>query len=154
MTRAGSRIRDYDVWGRVGEGGMSEVWLAKHTVLNVPVIIKTLRAAISASDASGAARVLNEARLMARVTSARVVRAIDAGLHEGTPYLVQEYVDGIDLAELDRRRRGALGVGLPLWFVSFVMREICQALHTAHQAGVIHRDVKPSNVFGAPDTGI
>jgi serine/threonine-protein kinase len=91
---------------------------------------------------------------MARVTSPRVVRAIDAGVHEKTPYLVQEYVDGIDMAELDKRRRNALGVGLPLWFVSHVMKEICAALHTAHQAGVIHRDVKPSNIFGSADVGI
>jgi serine/threonine-protein kinase len=153
MTSLGSRIRDYEIWGRLGEGGMSEVWLAKHTVLNIPVIIKTLRRAVSQDD-SGVARVLMEARLMARVTSPRVVRAIDAGVHEGIPYLVQEYVDGIDLAELDRRRRAALGVGLPLWFVAHTMKEICAALHMAHQAGVIHRDVKPSNVFGAADVGI
>ncbi len=152
MTSLGDRIRDYEVWGRLGEGGMSEVWLAKHVTLNIPVIIKTLRGAIA--DVKGTSRMLNEARLMARVTSPRVVRAIDAGVHEGLPYLVQEYVDGIDLAELDRRRRAALGVGLPLWFVSHVMKEICSALHTAHQAGVIHRDVKPSNIFGSPDAGI
>src|SRR5215813_5380232 len=149
----GTSIRDYEIWGRLGEGGMSEVWLAKHATLKIPVIIKTLRQAVGDDDA-GVARVLQEARLMARVTSSRVVRAIDAGVHEGTPYLVQEYVDGIDLAELDRRRRSALGVGLPLWFVSHVMREICVALHTAHQAGVIHRDVKPSNIFGSADAGI
>ncbi len=153
MTTLGARIRDYEIWGRLGEGGMSDVWLAKHTSLNIPVIIKTLRHAL-VDEGAGIARVLSEARLMARVTSPRVVRAIDAGVHEGTPYLVQEYVDGLDLAELDRRRRVALGVGLPLWFVSFVMREICDALHTAHQAGVIHRDVKPSNIFGSPDRGI
>ena len=96
----------------------------------------------------------DEARLMARVTSPRVVRAIDAGTLEDTPYLVQEYVDGVDLAELDRDRRTALGVGLPLWFVCHVMEEACRALHAAHQVGVIHRDVKPSNLFAAPGTGI
>ncbi len=152
MTSFEGKLRDYEVWGRLGEGGMSEVWLAKHTALNIPVIIKTLRAAVA--DVQGTSRMLNEARLMARVTSPRVVRAIDAGVHGEVPYLVQEYVDGIDMAELDRRRRAALGVGLPLWFVSHVMREICTALHTAHQAGVIHRDVKPSNIFGSPDAGI
>ena len=103
---------------------MSEVWLAKHSALNIPVIIKTLRGAVAEGDAA-MDRVLREARLMARVTNPRVVRAIDAGVHEGTPYLVQEYVDGIDMAELDRRRRAALGVGLPLWFVCHVMEEIC-----------------------------
>ncbi|MGH7296576.1 MAG: serine/threonine-protein kinase, partial [Polyangiaceae bacterium] len=65
-----------------------------------------------------------------------------------------EYVDGIDLAELDRERRAALGVGLPLWLVCHVMEETCRALHAAHQVGVIHRDVKPSNLFAATEAGI
>lgn len=149
MTLFGNRVRDYEIWGRIGEGGMSEVWLAKHAVLGLPVIIKTLRGTIADKGA-----IVNEARLMARISNPRVVRAIDAGVHEGTPYLVQEYVDGIDLAELDRRRRSSLGVGLPLWFVCRVMKDVCRALHAAHQVGVIHRDVKPSNIFGAPETGI
>lgn len=132
---------------------MSEVWLAKHTVLCIPVIIKTVRKHLQV-DTSGSARVLNEARLMARIPSPRVVRAIDAGVHEGRPYLVQEYVDGIDLAELDKKRRASLGVGLPLWFVCEVMHAACEGLLAAHQTGVIHRDMKPSNLFGSPQTGI
>ena len=156
MLSSGSRIRDeYEVWGLLGEGGMSEVWLAKHTVLCVPVIIKTLRKSIAeAAGESGARRMFDEARLMARVTNPHVVRAIDAGVEDGTPYIVQEYVDGIDMAELDAERRKAFGVGLPLWLVCEVMAETCQALHAAHQAGVIHRDVKPSNLFAAPETGV
>ena len=157
----GKHIRDYEIWGRLGQGGMSEVWLAKHCLLSIPVIIKTLRAGLLEPDDGGsqlreanAARMLTEARLMARVTSGRVVRAIDAGIHEGTPYLVQEYVDGIDLAELDGRRRRALGVGLPLWFVAHALEETCYALHAAHQTGVIHRDIKPSNLFGDPEAGV
>jgi eukaryotic-like serine/threonine-protein kinase len=165
------RIPGYDVWGLLGEGGMSEVWLAKHEVLAVPVVVKTLKRALRASDAEGAAaRILSEARLMARVSSPRIVRALDAGqlAAEGdtdrarqggegaskTPFLVQEYVDGLDLAELDRRRRASLGVGLPLWLVCHVMREVCIGLRSAHRAGVIHRDLKPSNVFGEPEAGI
>jgi serine/threonine-protein kinase len=156
MVSRGSCIHDdYEVWGLLGEGGMSEVWLAKHTVLCVPVIIKTLRRVIAeAAGEAGAKRMFNEARLMARVTNARVVRAIDAGIDDGTPYIVQEYVDGIDMAELDAQRRKAFGVGLPLWLVCHVMAETCEALHAAHQAGVIHRDVKPSNLFAAPESGI
>ena len=155
MLGAGAHVRDYEVWGRLSEGGMSEVWLAKHTVLLVPVILKTLRAAVVDLDASqGFSRMINEARLMARIPSPRVVRALDAGVHEGVGYVVQEYVDGIDLAELDRERRRALGVGLPLWFVCSVMHDICLALHASHQTGILHRDIKPSNVFGSPQTGI
>ena len=152
-----ARIRDYEVWGRLGEGGMSEVYLAKHAILGVPVVIKTLKPTLTAGTIDRNVevdRVINEARLMARITNPRVVRAVDAGVHEGTAYFVQEYVDGIDLAELDRRRRASLGVGLPLWFVCRVMSEACEALHAAHQAGVVHRDVKPSNLFGAPETGV
>ena len=104
----------------------------------VPVIVKTIRKDVR--DALGQevaeARLLDEARLMARVKNPRVVRATDAGVAGNTPYLIEEYVDGIDLAELDRRRRAAIGLGLPLWFVAFVMRETCDALHSAHQAGV------------------
>lgn len=135
---------------------MADVWLAKHTTLSIPVILKTPKLALrdSITESGIAQRLLREAKLMARVTSPRVVRATDAGVSEGVPFLVQEYVDGIDLAELDRRRRLALGVGLPLWFVCYVMREVCMGLHAAHKAGVIHRDVKPSNIFGAPEQGI
>lgn len=151
-------VPGYDVWGLLGEGGMSEVWLAKHPVLAVPVIVKTLRRDLAREEgSSGAAgRILGEARLMARVASPLIVRAIDAGQLPGggTPYLVQEYVDGLDLAELDRRRRAALSVGLPLWMVCLVMRDVCDALRAAHSAGVIHRDLKPSNVFGAPEAGV
>jgi O-acetyl-ADP-ribose deacetylase (regulator of RNase III) len=154
MTSFGPRVREYEVWGRLGEGGMSEVWLAKHGLLSVPVIIKTLRSLVTDADKGGVDRMLREARHMARIASARVVRATDAGIHEGVPYIVQEYVDGIDLAELDRRRRTSIGVGLPLWFVAYAMKETCHALHAAHQAGVIHRDVKPSNLFGHPEVGV
>ncbi|MBX3209395.1 MAG: serine/threonine-protein kinase [Labilithrix sp.] len=158
-------VPGYQVWGLLGEGGMSEVWLAKHEVLAAPVVVKTLRRALRASDTQGAAaRILQEARLMARVASPRIVRALDAGEIPGvasepddaapTPFLVQEYVDGLDFAELDRRRRATLGIGLPLWLVCHVMREICTGLRAAHQAGVIHRDLKPSNVFGEPQSGI
>lgn len=155
---SGLTVPGYDVWGLIGEGGMSDVWLAKHEGLAVPVVIKTLRRALLEAQGPeiAAARVRSEARLMARVASPRIVRAIDAGVVPGSgiPFLVQEYVDGLDLAELDRRRRGSLGVGLPLWLVCHMMREMGLGLRAAHQAGVVHRDLKPSNIFGAPESGI
>jgi serine/threonine-protein kinase len=155
---SGLAVPGYDVWGLLGEGGMSEVWLAKHQGLAVPVVIKTLRHGLLEAQGAdvAAARVRSEARLMARVPSPRIVRALDAGMvaASGTPFLVQEYVDGLDFAELDGRRRKSLGVGLPLWLVCHVMREVGLGLRAAHQAGVVHRDLKPSNVFGAAETGI
>jgi serine/threonine-protein kinase len=155
MLSRGARIHGYEAWGKLGEGGMGEVWLAKHAVLCIPVVIKIVRRSLAESVGTVAGRrMFDEARLMARVTSPQVVRAVDAGTLEGKPYLVQEYVDGIDMAELDRVRRSALGVGLPLWTVCHVMEEACRALHAAHQAGVIHRDMKPSNLFAAPASGV
>jgi len=155
MLSRGERIHGYEVWGKLGEGGMGEVWLAKHEVLCVPVVIKIMRRSLGESVIANAARrMFDEARLMARVTSPNVVRAVDAGMLQGTPYLVQEYVDGVDLAELDRTRRASIGVGLPLWTVCHVMEEACRALHAAHQAGVVHRDMKPSNLFAAPESGV
>ncbi|NUP09026.1 MAG: serine/threonine-protein kinase [Polyangiaceae bacterium] len=149
----GERLRSYEIWGCIGAGGMSRVWLGRHQLLAVPVIVKTVLSEYE-NDAKGEARVLSEAKLMARIASPRVVRALDAGIHERRPYLVEEYVDGVDLDELDRRRRAALGVGLPLWFVCEVMQAACEALQSAHQTGVVHRDMKPSNLFGSPQTGI
>jgi len=141
----------YDVWGRISQGGMSEVWLARHVGLSVPVVLKTLREEVAKTGQDAHTRMISEARLMARVTSPHVVRAIDTGEMYGVPFVAQEYVDGIDLAELDRRRRAALGVGLPLWFVSEVIDQSCDALSAAHRVGVIHRDVKPSNLFATPE---
>src|SRR4051812_14727032 len=97
----------YEGWGLLGRGGMREVRLAKHVALAVPVIIKTLL--VTGGDAEEARRrVLNEARTMAKITDPRVVRAIDTGVEAdtegGRPYLVEEYVDGVDIAELDQRR--------------------------------------------------
>jgi serine/threonine-protein kinase len=84
-----------------------------------------------------------------------VVRVLDVGVHhsshagtEPSPYLVEEYIDGIDLAEFDRRRRNALRRPLPLWAVADHVLQAAEGLHAAHQAGVIHCDVKPSNLFG------
>lgn len=131
---------------------MSRVWLARHRELAIPIILKTLRE--GEAEETAFTQLRNEARLMARIPSPRVVRAVDLGVHEGCPYLAQEYVDGLDLAELDEVRRRALGRGLPLWYVCAVVRDVAEALHSAHQTGVLHRDVKPSNLFGAPQSGI
>ncbi|HVY47871.1 MAG TPA: serine/threonine-protein kinase, partial [Minicystis sp.] len=150
MDLTGAEIGVFEVWGRIGEGGMSRVWLARHRELSKPVVIKTL----VEGEPDALARLRNEARLTARIPSHRIAHAVDVGEHEGVPYLVQEYVDGIDLAELDRRRRQALGRGLPLWFVCSTASQVAEALHCAHQTGVVHRDVKPSNLFGSAQTGV
>lgn len=149
-------IKNYHVWGSVSRGGMAEVWLARHVDLAIPVVIKTLLPSIGGTLAWRHERMLHEARLTARLTSPRIVRVIDVGVHtpsqspetDPLPFLVEEYVDGIDLAEFEQRRRQTARRPLPLWLVTGVLAQAAEGLHSAHQGGVIHCDVKPSNLFG------
>lgn len=144
---------EYEVWGRIGGGGMSDVWLARHTEMATPLVIKTLKSTTGAHNDERRERLMREARLTARVRSHRIVRPLDVGEFEGIPYMVQEYIDGIDLDELIHHRLRAQGHGLPLWFVCEVLADAAQGLHAAHQTGVLHRDVKPSNLFFSPEEG-
>ena len=148
-------VKSYQVWGKLSHGGMADVFLARHVDLALPVVVKTLRHLEGESFAERWTRLLTEARLAARLTSARVVRVIDVGVAapgepgaDRAPFLVEEYVDGVDLAELDRRRRQALRRPLPLWLVADYLAQAAEGLNAAHQTGVLHRDVKPSNLFG------
>ena len=132
---------------------MSDVWLAKNTRLSLPVVLKTLQGTDPADIERRGHRLYEEARLMARLSSPRVVRVLDVGSHpkgpHGVPFLVEEYVDGLDLGELDSMRRAALHRPLPLWAIAEKLGDACEGLHAAHQAGLVHRDVKPRNIFGA-----
>jgi serine/threonine-protein kinase len=155
MLTPSTRLREYEVWGRIGGGGMSDVYLARHVDLSAPVIVKTLKLSIDSDAAERTQRLRTEAVITARIRSPRIVRPLDVGVtDEGTPYLVQDYVDGLDLAELDAARRKALGVGLPLWYVCEVTAEIASGLAAAHRTGVLHRDLKPSNLFVSPEEGV
>src|SRR5271170_2143017 len=120
------RVRDYILWGRLAEGGMGDVWLARHVGLGVPVVLKTLKGAGAADDEGRFDRLVTEGRLEARISSPHVVRVFDTGTHEGAPFLVQEYIDGLDVRELSLGRRDAIGRTLPLWFVCEI------AAQTAH----------------------
>lgn len=147
------RVLDrYDVWGRLSAGGMSEVYLARHARLAAPVVVKTLLPELVRERPDALEGMTESAHLMARVTSPHTVRVLDVGEIESAdgdaiPCLVEEYVDGVDLAELDARRRRSVRRPLPLWAVVDWTAKAAAGLHAAHQAGVIHRDVKPANLF-------
>jgi len=124
----------------VGEGGMGLVVAAEHIDLRHPVAIKVLRPGAGALVEE---RFLREARAVVRVRSDHVARVFDVGtLESGEPYMVMELLDGHDLSELlDERAQ------LPIeQAVSYVI-QTCTALSEVHAVGVIHRDVKPANLF-------
>jgi eukaryotic-like serine/threonine-protein kinase len=131
----------YEIEEPLGRGGMGTVYRARDRVLDRRVAVKLLPAEM-ASDDQAADRLQREARSAARLNHPRIVSVFDAGLADGTPYLVMEYVEGRTLAE-ELADHGRLA---PEQAAS-IAAGIAEALTAAHAAGVIHRDVKPANVL-------
>lgn len=126
----------------VGLGGMGQVLAARHIKLGTTVAIKAVHPEL-ANDSQAVARFLREAQAMARLASEHTVRVYDVGeLAGGVPYMIMEHLEGRDLGAL-LVERGPLPVPLALEYV----RQACDALIEAHAAGIIHRDVKPQNLF-------
>ena len=128
----------------LGQGNMGVVLLATHLQLDQQVALKfLLPSALSQSELE--ARFAQEARAAAKIKSEHVVRVIDVNvLDNGAPYIVMEYLEGIDLAKM-LARRGPMPVAQA---VSHVL-QACEALAEAHAAGIVHRDLKLSNLFVA-----
>ena len=132
----------YRVERVIGEGGMGVVLAAHHVALDQRVALKFLRGpAVERPDL--VQRFLREAKSAVRLKSVHVARVIDVGtLDGGLPYMVLEYLEGSDLAQV-LRTEGPLpverGVGLLL--------QACEALAEAHSLGIVHRDIKPNNLF-------
>lgn len=140
---AGDVVADRYVIERViGMGGMGQVLAAKHLKLGTMVAIKVVHAEL-ASNSQAVARFRREAESMARLASEHIVRVHDVGeLAGGVPYMIMDYLEGRDLSAL-LVERGPLPVPLALEYA----RQACEALVDAHAAGIIHRDMKPQNLF-------
>jgi len=118
---------------------MGIAYLASHPVLKRPFVIKTFRSVVGED-------LFQEAHLAARVSSPYVVGVADAGIEEGIAFVIQHYVDGIDLSELVKAHR-SFKRPMPSQVVVRVIIDAARGLHAIHQAGVVHRDVKPANLF-------
>jgi eukaryotic-like serine/threonine-protein kinase len=138
--RALRRIGRYTLIKSIGEGGMAQVYLGRHALLKRPIAIKVLKR--QATDEL-IKRFEREAQLASQLAHPNTVEIYDYGHTRGGEfYYVMEYVDGITLSALVARD-GPLPVGRVIYFV----RQICSALHRAHQQGLIHRDIKPENIM-------
>ncbi len=138
----GSVVADrYRIISLLGKGGMGEVYRADDLTLGVSVALKFLPAHLS-SDPVWLARLRDEVRTARQISHPNVCRVHDIGEQDDRVFLSMEYVDGEDLASLLRR------IGrLPFDKAVQVARQICMGLAAAHDAGVIHRDMKPGNVM-------
>jgi serine/threonine protein kinase len=138
---AGTRVTpNVELVRPLGEGGMGKVWVARHLGLDAEVAVKFVSADFD--DASAAERFKREAALSAKIKSPHVVKTFDYGLTDGVPYIVMELLAGETLG--DRLARVERLVPRD---VSLIVSQTAQVLEEAHALGVVHRDIKPDNIF-------
>jgi serine/threonine-protein kinase len=142
----------YRIERLLGEGGMGAVAKATHMLRRAPVALKFMSPAVLALQGA-VERFVNEGVAASQIDSDHVVKVFDVGrMPSGAPYLVMEFLDGCDLGQLLTAAGGRLDAPRSVHFAIQILR----ALQTAHGAGIIHRDMKPSNCFvidkdGEPD---
>jgi serine/threonine-protein kinase len=138
----GQKIRDYILEEKIGEGGMGEVWRARHAILDRHVAIKAMARHLE-TDPEFGRRFLQEAQSQARLNHPRIVGVSDFFAEDGQYFLVMPLLSGKNLAD----RLHEIQSPLPVSDALVVARDVLEALDYAHQQGVIHRDVKPSNIL-------
>jgi serine/threonine-protein kinase len=142
-------LGNYRIKRRLSTGGMGEVYLAEHRLLNRPYAIKLIRPEVAANPTSHT-RFEREIQAMARLTHWNTIEIIDYGhAPDGTFYYVMEYVEGLNLREMVDRH-GPVNPGR----VVYLLRQVCAALAEAHAVRLIHRDIKPGNIMLTQQAGL
>ena len=126
----------------LGRGAMGCVWLAYHHGLETEVVVKYILAGTAATKELGKKRFAVEAKAIAKVVSPHVVKILETGVSEDGPYIVMERLVGESLGScLKRRTRFEPDE------VAVIVKQIAKALEAAHEVGVVHRDIKPDNIY-------
>ncbi len=142
MLSNGQKIGDrYEIVKSIGEGGMANVYLAYDTILNRKVAIKVLRGDLS-NDDKFIRRFQREALSVSNLSHPNIVEVYDVGEEDGQHYIVMEYIEGKTLKQL-LQKRGSL----TLTEVIDIMNQLTDGLAHAHEAYIIHRDIKPQNIM-------
>lgn len=143
-----TKIGRYEIIDRVGRGGMGAVYRGRDTVLEREVAIKVMSADFAADETSRP-RFYREARAAAKLQHRNIVTIFEFGEEDETPFIVMEFLRGQDLS-----KRMRVPPPLTLEQKLDIIAELCTGLHFAHEQGVIHRDVKPANIWLVPDGSV
>lgn len=146
MIKIGDKIADrYRITSRLGTGGMAEVFEANDLVLKRVVAIKIMRESLLA-DKENIVRFENEVRACAAMNHPNIIQVYDQGTYENRPWMAYEYVKGQTLFE-----KIEFLTQIPVYEACEIMCQLLDAVSYIHQNGIIHRDIKPQNVFYLPN---
>ena len=139
----------YELVTKLGEGGMGEVWVARHRMLARPAAVKLVRPELLGHDQrsreTAIRRFEREARATAALRSTHTIDVYDFGVTEdGSFFYVMEFLEGLTLDAMVRRY-GPISAGRAV----YLLRQICHSLGEAHARGMVHRDIKPANIFSS-----
>ncbi|MBK7748706.1 MAG: serine/threonine protein kinase [Candidatus Obscuribacter sp.] len=146
---SGEILERWEILERIGEGGMSEVYRARHVIMNKLGAVKFLKADLS-DDRAAVLRFQQEAMASASLGHSNIVQVYDCGLSDKGFYIILEFLEGVSLADIldDRAAKSEDGRGkmtveeaLPIFLA------VCDGLEHAHEKGIVHRDMKPSNIM-------
>ena len=144
--RVGQQLGNYRLARLLGRGGFADVYLGQHIHLNTQAAIKILRTQLESKDIE---RFRTEARTLAHLIHPRIVRLLDFGIEDNIPYLIMGYASNGSL-----RQQYPSGTIRPLEKIVSIVIKVAEALQYAHDKKIIHRDVKPENMFMDEDNEV